>query len=513
MNNNSQFITGGIVVHKRQRQHHYIFAVDDDDQDDADILSDSDGNIKMELEESNSCTSNVSANVMPTNHLEQVESHHLEESSQLEIMNSLGRVFEDTLMEELDSDLLGKSEMEIIDDDGFIMQHMDIQEPLSKLRQHLEVRLHLDLSTYEFTLQDTQMLEPHKTLVDQCVQGEGLVQVNLQLQHTVRRINIVDVLKPAEDYLEDEIDATTTTAAAATTTTSTSQPMTTAAVSADAEKQPMTDKVVQWQLDLPYKREQERLRIPSDPRQWNVVHVRHWVQWAVRQFNLPNIKLADWSVSGERLYQLTIHDFQRMAPNDTNDIFWTHFELLRKMKMVATIKEGATTEPPKQQQQHLSVRPRPNLMRSNQINRMVQSELQQQTARYIHNGPIQLWQFLLELLTSREHRHLITWESNHNSSSSSNVLATAAPSAGGEFKLLQPEEVATLWGDRKNKPTMNYEKLSRALRYYYDGDMISKVAGKRFVYKFVCDLRQVLGYSAAELANLVRCANPNPQSS
>lgn len=106
--------------------------------------------------------------------------------------------------------------------------------------------------------------------------------------------------------------------------------------------------------------------------------------------------------------------------------------------------------------------------------------------RTVNSGQIQLWQFLLELLTDKEYRAAIQWVGTE-----------------GEFKLNQPEQVARLWGARKNKPSMNYEKLSRALRYYYDGDMISKVHGKRFVYKFVCDLKQLLGYSAAELSKLV----------
>lgn len=103
-----------------------------------------------------------------------------------------------------------------------------------------------------------------------------------------------------------------------------------------------------------------------------------------------------------------------------------------------------------------------------------------------NNGQIQLWQFLLELLTDRHSRHLIMWVGEN-----------------GEFKLNDPEQVAQQWGRRKNKPAMNYEKLSRALRYYYDGDMIHKVHGKRFVYKFVCDLKNLLGYSAGELSRLV----------
>ena len=46
---------------------------------------------------------------------------------------------------------------------------------------------------------------------------------------------------------------------------------------------------------------------------------------------------------------------------------------------------------------------------------------------------------------------------------------------------------------------MNYEKLSRGLRYYYDKNIIHKTSGKRYVYRFVCDLHNLLGYSAEEL--------------
>jgi len=75
-----------------------------------------------------------------------------------------------------------------------------------------------------------------------------------------------------------------------------------------------------------------------------------------------------------------------------------------------------------------------------------------------NNGQIQLWQFLLELLTDRQYSEIIEWMTSD-----------------GEFKLHSAETVAQMWGQRKNKPTMNYEKLSRALRYYYDNDMITKV--------------------------------------
>lgn len=48
-------------------------------------------------------------------------------------------------------------------------------------------------------------------------------------------------------------------------------------------------------------------------------------------------------------------------------------------------------------------------------------------------------------------------------------------------------QVARRWGVQKNRPAMNYDKLSRSLRYYYEKGIMQKVAGERYVYKFVCD--------------------------
>ncbi|XP_044315142.1 ETS-like protein pointed isoform X3 [Drosophila rhopaloa] len=98
------------------------------------------------------------------------------------------------------------------------------------------------------------------------------------------------------------------------------------------------------------------------------------------------------------------------------------------------------------------------------------------------SGPIQLWQFLLELLLDKTCQSFISWTGD-----------------GWEFKLTDPDEVARRWGIRKNKPKMNYEKLSRGLRYYYDKNIIHKTAGKRYVYRFVCDLQNLVGHTPEEL--------------
>ncbi|KAF7259135.1 hypothetical protein EG68_03666 [Paragonimus skrjabini miyazakii] len=108
-------------------------------------------------------------------------------------------------------------------------------------------------------------------------------------------------------------------------------------------------------------------------------------------------------------------------------------------------------------------------------NRRMLTEKKTNSSTAVHAGPIQLWQFLLEELQNPEAKDYISWTGQ-----------------GAEFKLKEPNQVAKRWGARKNKPKMNYEKLSRGLRYYYDKRIIQKVSGKRYVYRFTQNVDDLL---------------------
>ena len=72
----------------------------------------------------------------------------------------------------------------------------------------------------------------------------------------------------------------------------------------------------------------------TDPMHWTEVHVRHWIQWAVKEFGLANVIISNFAMDGRHLCGLTHPEFVRYIPHDPGDIFWTHLELLRKCKFV-----------------------------------------------------------------------------------------------------------------------------------------------------------------------------------
>ncbi|KAJ6637880.1 ETV5-related protein Ets96B [Pseudolycoriella hygida] len=111
-------------------------------------------------------------------------------------------------------------------------------------------------------------------------------------------------------------------------------------------------------------------------------------------------------------------------------------------------------------------------------------------------GSLQLWQFLVALLDEP--------------ASSAGCIAWTG--RGMEFKLVEPEEVARRWGLQKNRPAMNYDKLSRSLRYYYEKGIMQKVAGERYVYKFVCDPEALFNMAYGSVATCAEGSTTPPNS-
>ncbi|XP_065318139.1 transcription factor ets-4-like isoform X2 [Gordionus sp. m RMFG-2023] len=82
-----------------------------------------------------------------------------------------------------------------------------------------------------------------------------------------------------------------------------------------------------------------------------------------------------------------------------------------------------------------------------------------------------LWFFLKELLDNSElYGNYLRWSDREKAI----------------FRIYNSYEVAKLWGKRKNRPAMNYDKLSRSLRQYYKKGIMRKTKrSQRLVYQFV----------------------------
>ena len=378
-----------------------------------------------------------------------------------------------------------------------VVQYMDIQDNLSVLKILLEARFGIDLAEFEFWLQNSQKLDADCSLVEQCIEGSGIVQVNLEFitQNGVHKINILDVLRPMDDMEENESDKEMDSV-----TLENGLPGIDSFFDNDATSDGIQIKttnslddlnlegenIVKWVADEDFKKEQSNLSIPPDPHDWTDTEVRLWISWAASHFPLGEVNMQDWDISGAKLCQLTKAELKNLVPLSAVEDLWAHLEILKKCNIVA-VKQNSVKTDSKPEMENPSKRPK--ILSPCQAAAYRNLQIDTNDPLYGNNLHIQLWQFLLELLTDHHYMHIISWVGDY-----------------GEFKLKDAEMVANLWGQRKGKPHMNYDKLSRALRYYYDGDLIKKVPRSAFTYKFVCQLKEVVGYSASELRQKVKQA-------
>ncbi|XP_007111370.1 transcriptional regulator ERG isoform X1 [Physeter macrocephalus] len=218
---------------------------------------------------------------------------------------------------------------------------------------------------------------------------------------------------------------------------------------------------------------ERRVIVPADPMLWSTDHVRQWLEWAVKEYGLPDVDILLFqNIDGKELCKMTKDDFQRLTPSYNADILLSHLHYLRENLPYEPPRRSAWTSHGHPTPQSKAAQPSPSTVPKTEDQRpqLDPYQILGPTSSRLANpgsGQIQLWQFLLELLSDSSNSNCITWEGTN-----------------GEFKMTDPDEVARRWGERKSKPNMNYDKLSRALRYYYDKNIMTKVHGKRYAYKF-----------------------------
>ncbi|KAL4235105.1 Friend leukemia integration 1 transcription factor [Mactra antiquata] len=269
-------------------------------------------------------------------------------------------------------------------------------------------------------------------------------------------------------------------------------------------------------------KKQKKVVVPADPTRWTPHHVKEWMEWALGEYNLFTIvDLKKFPhINGKELCNMSREEFCKcIGQFDAADKLLHHLEYLNHSFKVGNENTSQPSPEPGTSYCHDSNGSNKSESGFNKSWSPQQSSppgyghpsslggiskggydaphntqwksthdayhiLGPLSAKFTNTGggQIQLWQFLLELLSDSRNSQIISWEGSN-----------------GEFKLSDPDEVARKWGERKSKPNMNYDKLSRALRYYYDKNIMTKVHGKRYAYKFdFAGLTQAVQPSAPE---------------
>ncbi|CAL8250588.1 unnamed protein product [Arctogadus glacialis] len=184
------------------------------------------------------------------------------------------------------------------------------------------------------------------------------------------------------------------------------------------------------------------LNIEADPLDWSCVHVQKWLLWTEHLYRLPQSCKMFQELTGKDLCSMSEEDF-RQRSMQCGDMLYAHLDI---WKSAAGMKEGGE-------------------------DKSSGDNAWSEVVSHYPSQPIHLWQFLRELLLKpNNYSFCIRWINKEK----------------GIFKIEDSAHVARLWGIRKNRPAMNYDKLSRSIRQYYKKGIIRKPeVSRRLVYQFV----------------------------
>ncbi|XP_044606060.2 ETS-related transcription factor Elf-5 isoform X2 [Equus asinus] len=176
------------------------------------------------------------------------------------------------------------------------------------------------------------------------------------------------------------------------------------------------------------------------PEYWTKRHVWEWLQFCCEQYRLDasGISFCHFNVSGLQLCSMTQEEFREAAGVCGEYLYF----ILQNIRA-----QGADS----------------NCLKTSGIKGQDCPSHSRASLQSSH-----LWEFVRDLLLSPEENcGILEWEDREQ----------------GIFRVVKSEALAKMWGQRKKNDRMTYEKLSRALRYYYKTGILERV-DRRLVYKF-----------------------------
>ncbi|XP_049681455.1 ETS homologous factor isoform X2 [Accipiter gentilis] len=246
--------------------------------------------------------------------------------------------------------------------------------------------------------------------------------------------------------------------------------------------------------------------------QWHEIHPQYWTKFQVwewlqhlldtNQLDANCIPFQEFDINGEHLCSMSLQEFTQAAGTAGqllysnlqhlkwngqcgSDIYQSHNVIVKTEQtdpsLMVSWKEdnylydsgyGSTVELLDSKTfcraQISMMTPSHQPPDSSDVKKSQDHTLKSHTKKHNPRGT-HLWEFIRDILLNPEKNPgLIKWEDRSE----------------GVFRFLKSEAVAQLWGKKKNNSSMTYEKLSRAMRYYYKREILERVDGRRLVYKF-----------------------------
>ncbi|XP_053098659.1 transcription factor ETV7 [Hemicordylus capensis] len=260
-----------------------------------------------------------------------------------------------------------------------------------------------------------------------------------------------------------------------------------------------------------------RLRI--QPSLWSKDDVIHWLRWAEKEYSLRETDGSKFEMNGKALCILTKEDFRLRAPN-SGDVLYELLQYIKTQRRALVCspffnspfrdaeqtQTQSTTEDMKGRLEGLPadgrVPPAECLILTtsrpshvDQYRSSTKTFYSPAAINLPHNtdlsyradvvcsfpvtspAPVSgkiadcrlLWDYVYQLLCDSRYESFIKWEDKE----------------AKIFRVVDPNGLARLWGNHKNRMNMTYEKMSRALRHYYKLNIIKKEPGQKLLFRFL----------------------------